>query len=365
MHLYETGKARPSTRNLHLIASRIGVPVSALLAGRKPPATVAPEIVAEQLKALCDRHHYEQAREQGEKALAAGLPGRLAAVVRYCLGYALVRLHRPDEALPHLDQAQQLFLTYDDPWYVAETMDWQASALHLFGDGRAIETAREALHQYQALEPRSPDSEAHMLEHLGTFLWSLGDYGSGGRYLEQALHLPGTLHDLLRLGRIYQGLGVCHFELSRRDEGLHLLAQATELIEIEAKLDPAETRTFLPLLRNNHAWLLAQAGELDLAATMIEQALQSLDEPAPQRSRSYLLDTLSEVRLRRGDVPGALRAATEALAHAEKAHDPRAQALALRRLGELHADWRGGDGVNGVLAPRPHSANAARGWGRI
>jgi tetratricopeptide (TPR) repeat protein len=337
VHLYESGKARPSARNLHLIARRIGVPVSALLAG-KPPASVTPETVAEQLEVLCGRHQYEQVLEQGEKTLAAGLPGRLVAVVRYCLGYALVRLHRPDEALPHLDQAQQLFLAYDDPWYAAEAMDWQASALHLLGDGRAIETAREALHQYQTLEPRRADSEARMLEHVGTFLWSLGDYGSGERYLEQALHLPGALHDLLRLGRIFQGLGVCRFELGRRDEGLQLLAQASELVGIEAQLNPAATRTLLPVLRNNHAWLLARAGKLELATALIEEALRSLDEPAPQRSRSYLLDTVAEVRLRRGDVEGALRAATEALAHAEGAGDLRAQVLGLQRLGELQAE---------------------------
>jgi tetratricopeptide (TPR) repeat protein len=225
VHLIETGKSRPSMRSLRHIADRLNMPVEAFLLPDGAEEAAVAESRSAELAQLCQAYRYAEAEELTRRILARNPAGRLRAVAHFYLGQALCQLKQAEEALHHLQQARAHAESAGDPALAAEAMGWQASAYYVVDHPcAAVELGEEALRRYRKLEPRQAHVESHMLERLGTFLLRRGAHQQACHCYQEALATAGAAHDLVRLARIYHGMGQIEWVLGNR-------ARATELGE--------------------------------------------------------------------------------------------------------------------------------------
>lgn len=319
--------------SLVLIAERVGLSLPTLLLPREtPPENL--ELVAEELDRLYRAHQYAELMERAQEILGRTSSARLTALGHHYLGYALMRVQRLTEGLAHLVTAREAFEALGDrPWAV-ESLGWQAVTLYYMQNPRALRLAEEALRQARALESRRMDLEARLLEHLGSFLCTAGDYEQAAACLEEALHASGTIRDLKRLGHIFQALGICRFELGDHERGLNLLQRSLSLFSMEQELSPASARHPLALLQNNLALMFIRTGELDQAEQLLDAAIAELELEQPV---SVLLLTFAELRQRQGRLDEALSLVREALEIATRLSHNRTLVSAYMQLGELQA----------------------------
>lgn len=296
--LIERGRARPSPRTLELIAARTGKPASYFTGGSSgqeqssEPSRQDPRL--EELQALCLKEQWESATKVGLGMLSAAVSPSLEARIRHYVGQALVRLYRPDEALEHLRRAQALLVVEPDPWLAAECADWEAHALYLKEDGRALDVAQNALKLCRATNPRLPGTEARILEHIATIHVRNHTYDRAIAFYEEALETAGAIRDLARLGRTYHGLSIAYQE--RGD-----LARAVEFTHKALALYSLEHDTALLARGENElGLLLMKQGQMARAEEAFESALIHLDEAATPRLKSHVLLSLAELQMKTG-----------------------------------------------------------------
>jgi tetratricopeptide (TPR) repeat protein/DNA-binding XRE family transcriptional regulator len=335
VHLIETGKVRPSMRSLQIIARRLGVSALSFQVPVDAGAEM-PHRRAAELERLCERQRYDEVVELAEQLLAQDTSSYLAAFAHMYLSRASAHLGRPDDALPHARRARQLFEAEDDPWSAAEAREWEAGALFLKQDARAVAVGEDALDRYRALEPRRPEVEARMVEHLATFLVQRSDYLRAERCYRQALEVAGPVLDLARLGRIYHGLGHCYSSLGDVTRGIELLSRAVALYAVENDLRPAPARIDLPRVENDLGVQLLRNGQPERAEEFFRTALRRLEEVGAERLQSYILLSLAEARQGQGRIDEAVALIERALDLAQRLDERRAIASANRQLGELH-----------------------------
>jgi tetratricopeptide (TPR) repeat protein len=335
VHLIETGKVRPSMRSLRVIAQRLGVLESKLLA---PPEPLPDDLLVAELQQLCQRHEHALAAERSLQILGAGGAPELLAFAHHYAGQALLAQTRMAEALPHLREARDRFEALGDPWWVAESMDWEAMALHLLEEGAALRVARKALRRYRALEPRRPETEARMLEHLGTICYRRRDYEAGRDFYEAALRIEGGVRELTRIARVYHGLGMCHHALHRLGAAGELMVKAIALYEAEQRIAPGPMRMGLPMVENDLGMLVMAQGDLERAEEHFQAALGHFAEAGIERMLSHTLLSLGELRQRQGRLDEALDFAVRAIERAAALNEAVAVMTGYRQLGEVYAE---------------------------
>ena len=337
VHLIETGKVRPSLRSLRIIALRLGMPAQAFQLAGDGDADSA-ERWASELERLCDWQRYQEAVEVArgllarEEASAAEL-----AIANLYLGRALVHLGDADEALRHLRRASRLSQAEDDPWSAAEAREWEAGALALKEDPRAAGVSEDALRRYRSLEPRRPEIEARMLEHLAAVLAQQGQFEQAhGRYAE-ALYVAGPVLDLVRLARIYHGMSGCHARLGETRRAIEMASRAVALYAVENDLRPLPARIDLPRIENDLGMLLMLDGQVDRAEELFLSARDRLEAAGMRRLRSYVTLSLADVAQARGQLDEAVAHVERAIAFAAEADEPMALAVAHQQLGEVRS----------------------------
>jgi tetratricopeptide (TPR) repeat protein len=326
VHLIESGRARPSAWSLEIIAARLGVSVSTLT--YTEPGD---------LEQLCQRQEFQRAVERGTHILEVGGPPELIGFAHYFTGQALHQLIRYEEALDHLRQARETFETIGNEAFVAESMDWEAITLHRMEDSRALPVAEAALDRYRRVRSRQPETEARMLEHMGTILKGRGDFARARACYEQALQVAGGVRELARLARLNHGLANCHRSLGDLRRGSELLLKAVALYEAEQRISPDPNRVDLPGAENDLGMLVMEQGDLERAEELFQSALRGLEASSTGRLRSYVLLSMSDLRQRQGRLDAAVRLAGEAQGSAERCDETRARAIAHQQLAELHA----------------------------
>jgi tetratricopeptide (TPR) repeat protein len=336
IHLIEHGRVRPRLRTMQIIARRLHVPISSLLAKPALDADLR-QIYFADLERLSQKQQYTAVAERAQALLDDGVRGEFEAVSSFHLGRALAHLNRPEEAVEHLQRARQLFESLKDPWLAAESMEWEAGALYLLEDPRAVPLAELALERYRALEPRQADIEARMLEHLGTFLVRHRDYARARDFYEESLQVAGGVRDLSRLARVYHGLARCHWSLGARKRAVELCSRAVALYAVEHELRPASARADLPRVENDLAKMYMDEGRLDRAEELVTSSLDHMAEAGVERGRSAPLLTLGELRQRQGRLDEAMALAHEAIELTTRLAEQMRLASAYQLLGELHA----------------------------
>jgi tetratricopeptide (TPR) repeat protein len=334
VHLIESGKVRPTVRSLRVIAQRLGVPEKALLA---PPGPLPDELAIGELQELCQRQEHAQVAERALGLVASGASDELTAFAHHHAGQALYQLAQPKEALPHLREARERFDALGNPWWAAESTDWEAMVLHMLEDSSALRVLRRALRRYRALEPRQPETEARMLEHQGTICFGRHDYEGGRASYEAALQVEGGVRELARIARIYHGLALCYHQLHRLQRAAELLLKAVTLYEAEQRIAPRPMRMAMPMVENDLGLVVMQQGDLERAETLFQAALDHFAAADMERLRSHTLLSLGELRQHQGRMDEALAFVVEAIDGAEALNETLALADGHQQLGELRA----------------------------
>src|SRR4029077_10375790 len=128
-----------------------------------------------------------------------------------------VHLSRPGEALPRLEAALAGAEQLLDPWLAVECLDWEAGALYVTEDPRALNVAEDALRRCRELNPPLPRTEARILEHIASIHVRNRSTDTAIPYYEAAIKAAGTVRDLSRLARTYHGLRIAFQERGQLD----------------------------------------------------------------------------------------------------------------------------------------------------
>jgi tetratricopeptide (TPR) repeat protein len=329
--LIEAGKTRPSMRTLELIASRTGKSLqSFLLNNPLPGGPRAADARAGELQSLCLQQRFDDAIALGLPMLEHTMAPRFEALVRHYVGQAFVRSNRPDEGLEQLRRAQTLLEKDPDPWLAVECADWEACALYLKEDVRALAVAETALRLCRETEPRLLGTEARILEHIATIHVHNHTYDRAVEFYEEALQVAGGLRDLTRLGRTYHGLSIAYQE---RDE----LGRAIEYTYKALALYALEHDTALVARGENElGLLLMRQGQMDRAGDAFRAALAHLEEAGSEVAKSHILLSLGELQLRVGKLDDGLQTVKEAIDLAHRREESIAQASGHVLLAQLY-----------------------------
>ena len=337
VHLIETGKVRPSARSLRIIAGRLAVPEAAFVVA---PGPQSDERVIAELEELCRRQAYAQAVDGALGIVRLGGSPERVAFAHHYAGLALCVLARPAEALPHLRAARERFEVIGNPWWVAESMDWEAMALNSMENPGALRLCREALRRYRLLDPRRPETEARMLEHLGTVHYARRDYERALTHYDAALAVPGGLRELARIARVYHGKAMCYQGLRDLAGAADLLFKAITLYEAEQRIAGAPVRTDMARAENDLGLLWADRGDWERAESLFRAALDHFTAAGVERMRSHVMLSLGELRQRQGRLDEALELVLEAIERAVVHQETYAVAAGYRQLGDLYAARR-------------------------
>jgi tetratricopeptide (TPR) repeat protein len=332
--LIEAGQTRPTMRTLEIIARRTGKPVEFFLSTSEKARPVDGQLVAdprvEELQALCLQQQFEKAIALGQQMIRQPMERRIEAHVQQYLGQALVRSSRPDEGLEHIRRAQALLEVEPDPWLAVECGDWEASALYLKEDSRALAVAEGALELCRKTDPRLPGTEARILEHIATIHVKNHSFERAIDYYEQALKAAGAVRDLSRLGRTYHGLSIAYQQ--RGD-----LAKAVEYTHKALALYALEHDTALLARGENElGLLLMRQGKMDRAEEAFHSALTRFEDAGTETAKSHVLLSLGELQLRTGQYAAAIATVKDAIAMATRLDEHLALSSGHTLLGQLY-----------------------------
>jgi len=332
--LIEAGKSRPSMRTLELIASRTGKGVRSFLRAsgnnRLRDGRVLDDARVVELQGLCLQLQFDKAITLGLAMLDDPMTPNVEAHVRHYVGQALVRLTRPDEGLEHLRRAQVLLEQEPDPWLAVECADWEACALYLKEDSRALSIAERALTLCRATEPRLPGTEARILEHIATIHVKNHTYDRAITFYEEALLAAGTMRDLPRLGRTYHGLSIAYLERGDIGRAIEYTHKALALYALE------HDTALLARGENELGLLLMRQGQMERAEEAFRAALAHLEEAGTERGKSHVLLSLGELQLRIGRHDDGIQIVKAGIDLAKRLDERLAQADGRELLAKLY-----------------------------
>lgn len=287
---------------------------------------------ASELERLWRTYRYAEIIQLARLTLEQEASPRLRALAQHYMGLALIRLDRPNEALDHLRKARELFASLDDPWFEAESMDWEAAALYLMEDAGALAVAEDALRRYRTLEPRLPGTEARILEHIAMILATQHhSYERAKASFEEALEVVGAIRDLSRMGRIYHGLSVCYQhigDLSRATEFAH---KALAIFSLE------QDQSVTARIENELGLLHMRQGQHERAEQLFMSALDHLSAAGVERNSSHFMLSLGELREQQGRLDEAIELVEQAIGVAERLDETMAVATGYQQLGRMYA----------------------------
>jgi tetratricopeptide (TPR) repeat protein len=332
--LIETGKTRPSMRTLELIASRTGKPVGYFMrpADESSGGPVSNGYQVEDLEALCLQLQFEEAIELGNRVLEQRVPARVEAYVRQYIGQAFVRSSRPDDALEHLRRATEILEGQPDPWLAVECADWEACALYLKEDKRALAVAEHALKLCRSTQPRLPGTEARILEHIATIHVKNHNFDRAIAFYEEALEAAGSVRDLARLGRTYHGLSIAYQERGDLGRAVEFTHKALALYSLE------HDTALLGRGENELGLLLMRQGKMARAEEAFCAAVDHFDESGTERAKSHVLISLADLQLKTGRLKEASDTVKQAIELALRLNERIALGDAHELLGRIYED---------------------------
>jgi tetratricopeptide (TPR) repeat protein/DNA-binding XRE family transcriptional regulator len=332
--LIETGKTRPSMRTLELIASRTGKPAGYFMrpADESSGGPVSNGYQVEDLEAMCLQLQFEEAIALGNRVLEQRVPARVEAYVRQYIGQAFVRSSRPDDALEHLRRANEILEAQPDPWLAVECADWEACALYLKEDKRALAVAEHALKLCRSTQPRLPGTEARILEHIATIHVKNHNFDRAIAFYEEALEAAGSVRDLARLGRTYHGLSIAYQERGDLGRAVEFTHKALALYSLE------HDTALLGRGENELGLLLMRQGKMARAEEAFCAAVEHFDESGTERAKSHVLISLADLQLKTGRLKEASDTVKQAVELAVRLNERIALGDAHELLGRIYEE---------------------------
>jgi tetratricopeptide (TPR) repeat protein len=331
VHLFETGRARPTMARLEAIVRRLGnVSVEEVLA----------DTAEDRMARLDEQQRHEELSALARRLLReSGTTRRPRALAGYYLGRA--QLDRaPAQAVTLLRRAQRQLARAGEPWLAAEAMDWEAAALYVLQDPAALEVGERALERYRALPERQAHVEARMLEHLATYRLQRGEHAQAISGYRDAIAVAGARLELTRLANIYHGMAEGCRQAGEWRQALDYMERAVHFYRTEHDVR-GRVGANLARAENDYGVHLMRLGQWERAEEMILAALEHYAASGVEAARAHAMLSMGELNQLRGNAEEALEWTLQAVWHAERLGETLALASACQQLGELW--WARGD----------------------
>ena len=304
----ENGRTRASLRAAGLIAQRLGVPVTELL------ATPAPRD-----QALVELRLLESERELGAGRVTSALElarsvrsprqGLLRAQQLRAEGRALLQLGRPQEAVPHLREAAALFAR-------AGHQDLHARALFDLAYAQAsLDAPGEALTLVLAVERALTERtivdrtlELQVQSLLAGIYGRIGDLASADQHATTAAQIAEDVVDPTALETLYATLLTVREQQGDLEGALVYARKGVELQESVGRERAAGVAW------SNVAWVCIQRQQFSRAESALARGDAIAKRRQDPRLAAQLVLTRARLELARRDPVRAKRLATEAAA---------------------------------------------------
>ncbi len=238
------------------------------------------------------------AAQNAARSMSGQSGSQAVATAIWLRSEALTRLGRPREALPEIERGLALLDAAGRNTKVyADLLKSEAAAHSKLGDvGKSLPLLHKAFAAYGRLD--EPRAQAIILHNIAAIYYDARDYERMLQYLEQAEKLFNSDQSLAIA--LHNNRGNALKELGRFSEA-H--AEYAKALEIGQALDS-------PLLEvttmSNLAVAQLMMGRLEAAQSTVDRALQKAQGPALEQ-RPFLLGTLAQIALKRGDLASAGR----------------------------------------------------------
>ena len=329
--MVEHDRVKPSLATLQRLSERLGEPLTAFLDAPPPPAEQA-EVGLRRGEVLLSQHQFTEAVEAFSSVAApAKASGSVVIQIRLelGLGQGLTGLRQFDLAERHIRAARTLAESSNLPAWVAAAA--QAQGFLAFR-ARRFEEAREVV---QDAIVRLKESGEGGSEVLGKLYALLGRTDVELGLPSQALDSFREAADRLARAADPSHQALLHYHMGIAYEQRRSLERARWHLERAADLfRQHENLHLLSVAVRSLGILRLDQGDLDGAASALEQSLHLCRQVGDDEGCAQTLVELARVRVRKGQVDGGRRTAEEARALAIRLHDDAEAARAESALAE-------------------------------
>jgi len=327
VHLFETGRARPTMATLRLIVERLGnISMDVALA----------DTTEHRLAELDEQQRFDELGRHARRLLRElNTPRRVRAIATFYAAKSMLN-REPSRALALFRRARRQLLRVSERPLAAESLDWEAAALYLLQDVSAVEVGLQALDRYRALPDRQPHVEARMLEHIGTYRLQRGEHVDAITRYREAIEVAGARLDLARLANIYHGLAEGCRQAGDVRRALEYMERAVHFYRTEHDVR-GSVGANLARAENDYGVHLLRAGRLERAEEMIAAALEHYAEAGVESGRTHALLSMGELRFLDGRLDEAVDWTVQAIGVSRNLGESVALASGHQQLGELLA----------------------------
>lgn len=327
VHLFETGRARPTLAKLRLIVERLGnITMEAALVSA----------TEHRLAELDLRQRHDELGALARRLLRVrGLSRRTRAIAGFYTGRAILN-REPARAVTVFRRAGQQLTRVSEWALAAEAMDWEAAARYLLQDVTALDVGLAALELYRGLEGRDPQVEARMLEHIATYRLRRGEHVDAIENYRAAVEVAGARLDLARLANVYHGLAEGWRQAGDAQQALEYMERAVHLLRTQQDANGLVSAN-LARAENDYGVHLMHAGRYDRAEEMIRASLSHSAVTGVESGRAHALLSMGELCRRRNRPGEAVEWTLCAIDLARKLGESITLAAGHRQLGELLA----------------------------
>jgi tetratricopeptide (TPR) repeat protein len=254
--------------------------------------------------------------------------------IRYQIAQAYIALGKPEQASDLLQQAAAHFKSGGDVLMLAECTGSQATLAYLTQQPEALELAERALAMCRGLNPVPNTTEARLLAILANVNIVNHDWDLAAKHYMEAIEVAGSLYDLRRLAKMYNGLSITYREKGQVEVAGKYAHRSLALLEV------LHDRISMARVENELGLILMAKGDHASARKHLDRSLELSEETDLETGRSHVLLSLCELSLQEGHVESAGEFAERALGLAERLHEGLNIAEAHMWLGRV-ADQRG------------------------
>jgi tetratricopeptide (TPR) repeat protein len=331
IHLIEKGQARPSMPTLELIARRTGRPISFFVQDSSAGSPAEAQRLWAHVEAMLAREEFAELRATLEPVVRDSRDEGTLALAHFNLGISYAKMGDADPTLRHMREARPYFEKSGDRWRLVECLDWEALALSYKLDPGALSLAERALAECRKLNPLPIELEAQILGHIARIHVVTSNWTPAVEAYKAAVDAAGSLRDLGRLARMYDGLGLAYVEIGNPAEALACSQKAVQLhsmLRNERSALAAE---------NNLGWLLLRQGRFSESEGHLESAYRRCKEQGFDYAEPAITLSLAELRVRQQRFEEARDWLDTATKLADDQAQPRRRAKAHQLEGEIAA----------------------------
>ena len=353
----ERGKIRPSLKALSILAKRLDVPLTFLLAGSPAgaaearavgysPADSGPDLKVDvdllQANVLIEQRRFAEA----DALLRPIQPERITTDQAYRLFLLRGQVHLGEgenqEAVVDLRQALSQGEGMGDIEYAERARNLLGKAYFLlYNYTLAMENHLHCANTIETHQIKDPVFALDVFGNLANDYYRLGEFGQATQYYHKAL---ATFEGMQRDSRSFAEK---YLEIGQQYKAAGKIPMAYEyLMRSLAIYDMRDEQRTVGITHQRLGKALEKQGDLDSAEREYLQAISIEEELDDDVAASACHTSLAELLVKRGNIAEAEQEAQAALEAAERSGDPQTRGQALIALAQLRhnaKDYKGAD----------------------